>query len=245
MTRSGRHVEGFGIGGFPEIAPGTDLGRLIWHPAGSELLDGDVVVVTSKAVSKAENRRRPAVDRARAIAEETVRVVARRGATEIVETRHGLVLAAAGVDSSNVDPAWILLLPEDPDESARRIRSTIQTQGAIEVAVVITDTAGRPWRNGLVDLAIGAAGLNVLDDHRDKVDAYGNTLAVTVTAVADEIAAVSELIMGKLSGVPVCVIRGLSEHVTHGDGTGARALVRSADEDLFRVGFLDPDPILA
>lgn len=240
-----RHVQGFGLPGMPEVCAGDDLGELISErlaagaSAFGDLVDGDVVVVTSKVVSKAEGRRMLASRRSEAIASETVRVLAQRGETQIVETRHGLVLAAAGVDTSNVDAGWVLLLPEDPDDSARRIRDKLQCRWGRRLAVVVTDTAGRPWRNGLVDLAIGAAGLAVLDDHRGKHDGYGNDLRLTVTAVADEIAALSELVMGKLTGVPVAVIRGLGEHVTVADGPGARALVRPAADDLFRHGSLD------
>jgi coenzyme F420-0:L-glutamate ligase/coenzyme F420-1:gamma-L-glutamate ligase len=240
-----RHVQGSGVSGFPEVQAGEDIGKLISEliEAGGSVLgplvDGDVVVVTSKIVSKAEGRRLPASMRADAIASETVRVLARRGDTQIVETRHGFVLAAAGVDTSNVDAGSVLLLPEDPDRSARRIRSTLRARWGARVGVVITDTAGRPWRNGLVDLAVGAAGLKVLDDHRGRRDAYGNELRLTVTAVADEIAAFSELVMGKVSQVPVAVVRGLGEYVTSEDGLGARALVRPAAEDLFRMGSMD------
>jgi coenzyme F420-0:L-glutamate ligase/coenzyme F420-1:gamma-L-glutamate ligase len=234
-----RTVEGYGVAGLPEIRAGDDLGALIRDLVGHDLRDGDIVVVTSKVVSKAEGRRLPASERAAAIEGETVRVVAQRGDTRIVETRHGLVLAAAGVDSSNVDSRWVLLLPVDPDESARRIRRSLRGAGGVRVAVVVTDTAGRPWRNGLVDLAIGAAGLQVLEDHRATVDRYGNELRVTVTAVADEVAAFSELLMGKVSHVPVAVVRGLGGFVTEDEGPGARALVRPAHEDLFRQGSVD------
>src|SRR5690606_30465123 len=201
---------------------------------------GDVVVVTSKIVSKAEGRVQVADDREKAIEAETVRVVARRahdrGETRIVETRQGLVLAAAGVDASNTEPGTVLLLPEDPDGSARRIRAGLRERTGADVAVIVSDTLGRPWRNGLVDAAIGVAGLEPLNDLRGREDAHGNRLDATITAVADEIAAAAELVKGKLDGVPVAVVRGLSALVTKEDGPGARALVRPPDEDMFRYG---------
>jgi coenzyme F420-0:L-glutamate ligase/coenzyme F420-1:gamma-L-glutamate ligase len=238
-------IHGAGVSGIPEVREGDDLGALISDrlraggcPLG-DLTDGDVVVVTSKVVSKSEGKRVPASLRDEAIASETVRVVAQRGHTRIVETRHGLVLAAAGIDASNVEEGWVLLLPEDPDRSARRIRHTLSARWGVRLAVVITDTAGRPWRNGLVDIAIGAAGLRILNDHRGRRDIHGNELRLTVTAIADEIAALAELVKGKVSQLPVAVVRGLGEHVMAGDGPGARALVRPPDEDLFRNGVVD------
>lgn len=236
------HVQGFAVRGMPKVVAGDDLAGQIWAcvEAGTagvdELRPGDIVVVTSKIVSKAEGRHLIAADRGAAIDAETVRVVAARGDTRIVETRHGFVLAAAGVDSSNVEPGLVLLLPIDPDESARRIRRELRRLSGAEVAVLLTDTAGRPWRNGLVDLAIGAAGLQVLVDCRSQVDAYGNELSLTITAAADEIAAFAELIAGKTTQIPVVVVRGLEHLVTHEDGPGARALVRSPEEDMFRMG---------
>jgi coenzyme F420-0:L-glutamate ligase/coenzyme F420-1:gamma-L-glutamate ligase len=236
------HVQAFAVRGIPHVVVGDDLGDLIWtrtRPGtgdGVDLQSGDIVVVTSKIVSKAEGRSVTATDRAAAIDAETVRVVATRGDTRIVETRHGFIMAAAGVDTSNVTQGQVLLLPIDPDDSARRIRRVLRKLSGLDVGVVVTDTAGRPWRNGLVDLAIGTAGLDVLVDHRSKTDAYGNKLELTITAVADEIAAFAELVMGKTSQIPVAVVRGLGELLTDADGPGARALVRSPDEDLFRMG---------
>ncbi|MGC1270644.1 MAG: coenzyme F420-0:L-glutamate ligase [Croceibacterium sp.] len=197
---------------------------------------GDIVVVTSKIVSKAEGRHLIAADRSAAIDAETVRVVAARGETRIVETRHGFVLAAAGVDSSNVESGLVLLLPVDPDESARRMRRELRRLSGSDVAVLVTDTAGRPWRNGLVDLAIGAAGLEVLVDYRSQIDAYGHELSLTITAAADEIAAFAELVAGKTTQIPVVVVRGLEHLVTREDGPGAQALVRSPEDDMFRMG---------
>ena len=150
--------------------------------------------------------------------------MARRGALRIVRTRHGLVLAAAGVDASNTARGTVLLLPVDPDGSARALRRAIQDRLAVRVAVVITDTAGRAWREGLVDIAIGVAGLAPLDDLRGQVDPYGNELTATITAVADEVAAAAELVKGKFSGVPVAVVRGLGHLVLDADGPGAAGL---------------------
>ena len=221
------------IEGIGEVRDGDDVAELI-AAADPSLVDGDIVVVTSKIVSKAEGRILRG-DRETAIDDETVRVVAQRGETRIVETRHGFVLAAAGVDASNVPAGSVALLPEDPDRSAGRIRAGLRRRLGVTVAVVITDTFGRPWRNGLTDVAIGAAGISVLDDHRGRVDAHGQTLEMTVTAVADEVAAAAELVKGKLSGRPVAVVRGLRYDVDP-DGVGAQAIVRSAGEDMFRMG---------
>lgn len=226
-----------GVPGLPEIAAGTDLGRLICDVA-EDLRDGDILVVTSKIVSKAEARVIRA-DRERAIDSEAVRLVAQRGQTRIVETRHGLVLAAAGVDSSNTAPGTVVLLPEDPDGSARRLRKAIGDRRGVAVGVLITDTMGRPWRNGQTDAAIGAAGVAPLRDHRGQADTFGNQLEVTVAAVADEIAAAAELVKGKTSQVPVAIVRGLAELVTAADGPGAAALVRPAADDMFRLGAAD------
>jgi len=230
-------VEIFGIPGLPEIREGDDIAGLL--PAGL-LADGDIVVITSKIVSKAEGRVLVAADREKAIDAETVRVVARRtharGETRIVETRQGLVLAAAGVDASNTEPGTVLLLPEDPDASARRIRARLRERTGLNVAVLLSDTLGRPWRMGLTDNAIGAAGLPALRDLRGRDDAYGNRLEATITALADEVASAAELVKGKLDGVPVAVVRGLGSLVTEDDGPGARELVRPAGEDMFRYG---------
>jgi len=201
-----------GVAGLPEITPGADLAGMI-SDAAPGLRDGDIVVVTSKIVSKAEGRVIQA-DRERAIDGETVRVVARRGPTRIVETRHGLVLAAAGVDSSNTAPGTVVLLPEDPDGSARRLRKALGERLGINLGVVITDTMGRPWRMGQTDTAIGAAGVAPLRDHRGQPDTFGNTMEVTVAAVGDEIAAAADLVKGKTTQMPVAIVRGLAELVT-------------------------------
>ncbi|MEU9113126.1 coenzyme F420-0:L-glutamate ligase [Streptomyces sp. NPDC048483] len=227
--------------GIPEVRPGDDLVKLIAAAAGgsgtSQLADGDVLLVTSKIVSKAEGRVVEAADREAAIDQETVRVVARRGALRIVQNRQGLVMAAAGVDASNTPSGTVLLLPEDPDASARAIRAGIRTELGVDVGVVISDTFGRPWRGGLTDVAIGAAGVRVLDDLRGGTDAHGNPLSATVVATADELAAAGDLVKGKAAGLPVAVLRGLPHVVEEaGDGDGARAMVRTAEDDMFRLG---------
>ena len=226
-------LEIWAIDGIGEVVAGDDLAALIAE-AGPDLRDGDIVVVTSKVVSKAEGRLVTG-DRERAIDSESVRLVAQRGSTRIVETRHGFVLAAAGVDASNVPAGQVALLPEDPDRSAGRIRAGLRRRLGVTVAVVVTDTFGRPWRDGLTDVAIGAAGISALDDHRGRVDGQGHTLEMTVTAVIDEIAAAAELVKGKLSGAPVAVVRGLVYDVDP-DGRGAQALVRPSADDMFRLG---------
>lgn len=221
--------------GIPEVRPGDDLAELI-AAADPGLSDGDVLLVTSKIVSKAEDRIVRAADREAAIDAETVRLVARRGPTRIVETRHGFVMAAAGVDASNTAAGTVLLLPEDPDASAARIRAGLRDELGVDVGVVVTDTFGRPWREGLTDVAIGAAGLHVLDDLRGGTDTHGNPLNATVTAVADELAAAGDLVKGKADGLPVAVVSGLGHLVAADDAPGARALVRDAATDMFRLG---------
>ncbi|WP_339129717.1 coenzyme F420-0:L-glutamate ligase [Streptomyces sp. f51] len=223
------------LDGLPEVRPGDDLAKLV-AAAEPGLVDGDVLLVTSKIVSKAEGRIVEATDREAAIDAETVRVVARRGALRIVENRQGLVMAAAGVDASNTPAGTVLLLPEDPDGSARAIRAGLRDALGVDVGVVITDTFGRPWRTGLTDVAIGAAGVEVLDDLRGGTDAHGNPLSATVVATADELAAAGDLVKGKSSGLPVAVVRGLAHLVGAEDGTGARAMVRGARDDMFRLG---------
>lgn len=227
--------EAWGVAGIPEVREGDDLATLI-AAAEPGLRDGDVLLVTSKVVSKAEGRIRWGVERDAVVDAQAVRLVARRGATRIVETRHGFVVAAAGVDASNTPSGSVLLLPEDPDASARRLRAGLRAQLGVSVGVVVTDTFGRAWRSGLVDVAIGLAGVRALDDHRGRTDRHGNVLEVTVTAVGDELAAAGELVKGKLAGVPVAVVRGLEHLVQPDDGAGARALVRPAAEDMFRLG---------
>lgn len=221
--------------GAPEVRAGDDLVEIVVPLV--DLEDGDVLVVTSKIVSKSEGRVRPGT-REEALAEETVRVVARRGETAIVRTRHGLTLAAAGIDGSNVEAGSIVLLPEDPDASARALRTGLRHRTGQNVAVVVTDTAGRAWREGQTDIAIGAAGLQVAESYAGRTDAYGNELEVTAPAVADEIAGAAELAQGKLGGRPVAVVRGRADLVLPaGDhGPGARELIRPDGADMFGYG---------
>ncbi|MEV7865912.1 coenzyme F420-0:L-glutamate ligase [Streptomyces sp. NPDC088124] len=240
--------------GLPEVRPGDDLAKLI-AAAGAGLADGDVLLVTSKIVSKAEGRIVEATDREAAIDAETVRVVARRGPLRIVENRQGLVMAAAGVDASNTAPGTVLLLPEDSDASARAIREGLRDALGLDLGVIVTDTFGRPWRNGLTDVAIGSAGVRVLEDLRGGTDAHGNPLAATVVALADELAAAGDLVKGKTGNLPVAVVSGLGHLVSpsavsggddaddandaadaNGADTGARALIRVAADDMFRLG---------
>ncbi|MFB6608144.1 coenzyme F420-0:L-glutamate ligase [Streptomyces noursei] len=244
--------------GIPEVRPGDDLVKLVASaatgPGAPQLADGDVVLVTSKIVSKAEGRIIEATDREAAIDAETARVVARRGTLRIVQDHRGLVMAAAGVDASNTPSGTILLLPEDPDASARALRAGLRETLGVDVGVVVTDTFGRPWRSGLTDVAIGAAGVRVLDDLRGGTDAYGNPLVATVVATADELAAAGDLVKGKATGRPVAVVRGLPHVVLPADAEpaadpgadsdadaggadpGARALVRDTADDMFRLG---------
>jgi coenzyme F420-0:L-glutamate ligase/coenzyme F420-1:gamma-L-glutamate ligase len=223
------------VDGVGEVTSGDDLVALV--RAAVPLEDGDVLVVTSKVVSKAEGR---VVTGAREdlLAGETDRVVARRGPTSIVRTRTGLVMAAAGIDASNTPAGTAVLLPVDPDASARALRDGLLAAAGRNVAVVVTDTAGRAWRTGQTDIAVGVAGLAPLDDHAGRVDPYGNPLAVTAPAVADEVAAAADLVKGKLGRRPFAVARGLAERVLpageHGPGAGV--LVRPEEQDMFGLG---------
>lgn len=227
-------VEGIG-----EAEPGDDVSELLLgglSACGVELRDRDVVVVTHKLVSKAEGRvvalDDPGPDGHRHLVEaEAVEVLRRRGPLVIAETRHGFICANAGVDRSNVAPGRAVLLPLDPDASAHRIRVRLERATSTSLAVVITDTFGRAWRHGLSDVAIGVSGMPAIVDHRGTVDTHGNRLEVTEVALADEIAAAADLVMGKATGVPAAVIRGLD----YPDGEGRAAdLVRDPGEDLFR-----------
>ncbi len=241
-------LQAVAVPGIAGIGAGDDLASIIadrlplvtWPDGSAGLRDGDIVVVTSKVVSKSEGRVIAADSRDEAIEAEAVRVVATketpRGVTRIVQTRHGLVLAAAGVDASNVEAGHVVLLPEDPDASARALRQRLSSATGRRLGVVVTDTMGRPWRLGVMDVAIGAAGLAVLDDLTGAVDRFGRTLEMTVVAVADEVASATELVRGKLDASPVAVVRGLAERVTDEDGPGAAAIVRPLDEDLFTLG---------
>ncbi|MEV8354029.1 coenzyme F420-0:L-glutamate ligase [Streptomyces niveus] len=237
MTADGTAVASYGVralAGLPEVRAGDDLAKLI-VAAGPGLVDGDILLVTSKIVSKAEGRIVEAPDREAAIDAETVRVVARRGPLRIVETRQGLVMAAAGVDASNTPAGTALLLPEDSDASARAIRDGLRDALGVDVGVLVTDTFGRPWRNGLTDVAIGAAGVRVLDDLRGGTDTHGNPLSATVVALADELAAAGDLVKGKSNGLPVAVVSGLGRLVGE-TADDARAMVRVAADDMFRLG---------
>ncbi|KQQ00830.1 MULTISPECIES: coenzyme F420-0:L-glutamate ligase [unclassified Rathayibacter] len=242
---SATRVQAWTLDGIPEVVPGDDLLELILAsiaaaPAEDRPTDGDILVVTSKIVSKAEGRLIAAEDREDAITAETVRVVATRahahGVTRIVENRLGIVQAAAGVDSSNVADGTVLLLPEDPDASARRLCAGLRERLGARVAVIISDTLGRAWRVGQTDAAIGAAGLDVIDDLRGATDALGRTLGVTMPAVADEIAGLGDLVKGKSTGRPVAIVRGLDRLITGLDAPGARSLTRTGPEDMFRLG---------
>ena len=233
-------VEILPVPGLPEFRPGDDLAAAI-AGAAPWLRDGDVLVVTSKVVSKCEGRIVPAPAdpeerdalRRRLIDDEAVRVLARKGRTLITENRLGLVQAAAGVDGSNVGSAELALLPVDPDGSAAALRNSLRADPGVEVAVVITDTMGRAWRNGQTDAAIGSSGLPVLYGYAGAVDGHGNELVVTEVAVADEIAAAADLVKGKLTAVPVAVVRGLA---LPDDGSTAARLLRGGEDDLFWLG---------
>jgi coenzyme F420-0:L-glutamate ligase/coenzyme F420-1:gamma-L-glutamate ligase len=229
-------LELFALEGLPEVRPGDKLGEMI--AARAELHDGDVVVVTQKIVSKAEGRI-VAVDGAdaeakRQIAEsEAVRVLRRRGDLVITETRHGFICANSGVDLSNVEEGYAVLLPVDPDRSARGIRDALLHLAAVRVGVIISDTFGRVWRRGLTDVAIGCAGIAAVVDLRGSVDALGRELVATEVCLVDEIAGAAELVMGKSSGCPVAIVRGIDPAAFRESSVRAE-IVRPAGEDLFR-----------
>jgi coenzyme F420-0:L-glutamate ligase/coenzyme F420-1:gamma-L-glutamate ligase len=231
----------FAPDGIGEIRPGDDLAGLIATALAScpeaPLADGDVVVVTSKAVSKAEGRVAPANQREALVAAETARTVARRDRTRIVRTVRGLTTAAAGVDTSNMPAGRVLLLPADPDASAARLCQALRARSGARVGVVISDTAGRAWRLGQTDQAIGAAGLRVLERYAGRTDPYGNELAVTAMALADELAGAADLAKGKLRGRPVAVVRGLVPDLTaEGVSEPASTLLRPPEQDMFGYG---------
>lgn len=223
--------------GIPEIQPGDDLVALLADGAAG-VQDGDILVVTSKIVSKAEGRIIAANDRAAAIRSETVRVVAvsADGQVQIVESRLGIIAAAAGVDASNTPEGTVLLLPEDPDASARSLAAGLRSATGKQVGVIVSDTLGRAWREGQTDAAIGAAGVRVFDDHRGRFDSAGRPLAVTLPCVADELAAAADLVKRKTTGIPVAIVRGRADLVGSLDLPGARSIVRPADRDLFATG---------
>ena len=229
-------LEIFGVEGIAEITRGADLVGMICEA--TELADGDVLVVTQKIVSKAEGAmvevdpsdplsHKPIVER------ESVRILRRRGDLIISETKHGFVCANAGIDLSNVDRGWAALLPDDPDRSARRIRNGIRGRAGLDVAVIVSDTFGRSWRRGVTDVAIGSAGLMPVLDLRGTQDSYGRELQVTEVAIVDEIAAAAELVMGKATGVPVAVVRGI-DRSWFGPGGVLDEVVRAPADDLFR-----------
>jgi coenzyme F420-0:L-glutamate ligase/coenzyme F420-1:gamma-L-glutamate ligase len=232
MTR----ISIFGIAGVPEIETGDDLAAMIVDAIASEgleLASDDILVVTHKVVSKQEGRivEIPTEEAYRAvIAGESVSIIRRRGDLVIAQTRHGFICANAGVDRSNVAEGYALLLPMDPDRSAHRLRTLITRTAGVDIGVVITDTFGRPWRRGLVDVAIGVSGVTAIVDLKGTTDTHGNELNVTEVNVVDEIAAAADLVMGKATGIPVAIVRGLS---LSGDGR-ATDIVRPANEDLFR-----------
>jgi coenzyme F420-0:L-glutamate ligase / coenzyme F420-1:gamma-L-glutamate ligase len=227
--------------GIPEVAPGADLAALIAHAAGATLEDGDILVITSKVVSKAEGRIVSADDREDAITSETVRVVATRESTgghttRIVENRLGIVSAAAGVDASNNPHGTALLLPLDPDASARDLAAGLRALCGAEVGVIVSDTLGRAWREGQTDSAIGAGGVHVFEDLRGQTDAEGRPLIVTMPCVADELASAADLVKGKAARRPVAVVRGRADLVGALDLPGARSIVRDPERDMFRRG---------
>lgn len=226
------------LGGIGEVCPGDDLVEIIAAAAGDSLADGDILVVTSKVVSKAEGRYLPASEREAAIDRETVRIVAEdeSGRVRIVQSRLGIIAAAAGVDASNTPDGLILLLPEDPDASARELAAGLRVRTGARVGVIVSDTLGRAWREGQTDTAIGAAGVVVLEDLRGQTDATGRPLAVTLPCAADELAAAADLVKRKSSGRPVAVVRGRADLVGDLDLPGARAILRPAERDLFGLG---------
>ena len=248
------HIEAVALAGLPEIEPGADLAALI-ATAAPALLDGDVVVVAHKAISKAQGRVRRLEDiepgpqarelavaldkdprHVQAILDEAGELIRAERGVLIVRTRHGFVCANAGIDESNAPAEGVLvLLPEDPDGAARELRAALaERSGGRRLAVVITDSFGRAWRHGQLDTAIGVAGLLPLDDWRGRRDRRGRELHASVAALADAVAATADLARTKDSGEPVVIVRGLAAHVRDDDGPGAAAIVRSRDEDLFR-----------
>lgn len=224
------------IEGLPEIQPGDDLATMLAEAC--PLLEGDVLVVTQKVVSKAEGRLvdidpNDPLSHKELVEAESVRILRRRGDLIISETTHGFVCANAGIDLSNVEHGQAALLPVDSDRSARRIRDVVRAKLDVEIAVIVSDTFGRPWRRGVTDVAIGSAGIGPILDLRGSTDALGRELAVTEVAVVDELASAAELVMGKSSGIPAAIVRGIPEHWFRA-GTVAGEVVRSPQDDLFR-----------
>ena len=224
------------VTGLGEIHRGGDLARHIARHA--QLVDGDVVVVTQKIVSKAEGRivslnPEDPNERQRLIESEAVRVLRRRGGLLVTQTKQGFICANSGVDLSNVKPGFAALLPEDPDRSARRIRDALRAAAGVEVAVVVSDTFGRPWRRGVVNVAIGCAGLGAILDLRGTADTFGRELVATEICVADELASAAELVMGKADQIPVAVVRGVDQKWLR-TGSIASEVIRPPAEDIFR-----------
>ena len=231
----------WGVEGIGEITPQDQLGKIISDACRQEpngpLQNNDVLVVTQKIVSKAEGRLVPIdasdpLSHKQLVEDEAVRIVRRRGDLIITETKHGFVCANSGIDLSNVERGYAALLPIDSDKSARRIRDIIGATLGVSVGVIISDTFGRPWRKGLTDVAIGVAGIAGVVDLRGTPDSLGRIMQVTEVAVADELASAAELVMGKSSGVPVAVVRGVDE--TWFRNSDISELVRPPQEDLFR-----------
>jgi len=228
-------MEIIAVGGIGEVTHGDDVAALIADALGFPLTSGDIVVVTHKIVSKAEGALRSystEEERRHIVEGEAASVIRRRGDLTITLTKHGFICANAGVDRSNTAPGTLVLLPDDPDRSAQRIRAKLEHRFSVSLGVVITDTFGRPWRTGLTDVAIGVAGLPSIVDYRGTTDTHGNTLDVTEVAVADEIAAAADLVMGKASGIPVAIVRGLT--FNSAESGRAAELVRDPGDDLFR-----------
>ncbi|HVR33250.1 MAG TPA: coenzyme F420-0:L-glutamate ligase [Acidimicrobiia bacterium] len=226
------------IEGIGEAKPGDDVAALIGDAieTGTTLEDGDVLVVTHKLISKAEGRIVELPDdgpnsHRYLVEQEAARIIRRRGPLVIAQTRHGFICANAGVDRSNAGHARAILLPEDPDRSANRVRLRLQHRFGVRIAVIVTDTFGRVWRRGLVDVAIGVAGMDAIDDLRGTVDTFGRPLEVSEVAVADEVAAAADLVMGKATGVPAAIVRGVSWKPSD---AGITPLIRPAGEDMFR-----------
>ena len=246
-------IELIGVAGIPEVAEGDDVGALIvraLRDAGIVAADSDVFVIAQKIISKAEGRVvkldsvapsprarewAAAFDKDPRVVEvvlhESKRIVRMERGVLIAETEHGFVCANAGVDTSNIEAGSVTLLPKNPDASARLVRSTLEEVFGVRFAVIVSDTFGRPWREGLVNVALGVSGVAPLIDYRGQKDAYGNSLKVTVIAIADELASAAELVMKKSAGVPVVIVRGFQHEL--GDGSGTE-LIRVAELDLFR-----------
>jgi coenzyme F420-0:L-glutamate ligase/coenzyme F420-1:gamma-L-glutamate ligase len=234
-------LEIFGIEGVPVVTPGDDLAGLLaaaCNESGTALRDGDVVVVASKVVAKAEGKleavdptdplsHKPLVER------ESIRILRRRGDLIISETKHGFVCANAGIDRSNIADGWVVLLPDDPDRSARRLRDGIRARAGVEVAVIVSDTFGRTWRRGLTDVALGCAGIGAVLDLRGTTDTYGHELEVTVVAIVDEIAGAAELVMGQATDTCAAVVRGVDPSWLR-TGSVKDEILRTPQEDLFR-----------